>query len=52
MYWRNQIKSVLQPNRKVVFWRNDAQDVTTTGSDILHFWGSQTDVARSKYPLT
>jgi len=48
MYWRKQLKSVLSQNRKVVFWRNDAKDVTTTQDDILQYWGSQADTARSK----
>lgn len=45
MYWRGQIKSVLSPTRKTMFWRNDAQDVTTINNDILHYWGSQAQVA-------
>lgn len=48
MYWRGQIKSVLSPTRKTMFWRNDAQDVTTINNDILHYWGSQAQVANSK----
>lgn len=47
MYWRFQLKQVLPANRKVIFWRNDAQNVSTADNDILHFWGAQTDVARS-----
>lgn len=46
MYWRFQLKQVLPANRKVIFWRNDAQNVSTADNDILHFWGAQTDVAR------
>eukprot|EP00178_Gracilaria_changii_P003290 TRINITY_DN14832_c0_g1_i1.p1 TRINITY_DN14832_c0_g1~~TRINITY_DN14832_c0_g1_i1.p1 ORF type:complete len:117 (+),score=4.53 TRINITY_DN14832_c0_g1_i1:995-1345(+) len=46
MYWRKHIKSVLSKDRVVVFWRNDAKDVTTTGEDILQYWGSQTDTAK------
>jgi hexosaminidase len=47
MYWRFQLKQVLPPNRKVIFWRNDAQNVTTSETDILHYWGTQTDTANS-----
>ena len=47
MYWRKQIKSVLSKDRKVVFWRNDAKDVTTTTDDVLQYWGSQNDTSRS-----
>jgi len=47
MYWRFQLKQVLPANRKVIFWRNDGQNVTTSDNDILHFWGAQTDVAKS-----
>ena len=32
MYWRGQLKSVISPSKKVVFWRNDGHDVTTTAS--------------------
>ena len=48
MYWRKQLKAFIRKDRKVVFWRNDAKDVTTTGDDILQYWGSQTDTAKSK----
>ena len=47
MYWRSQIKSVLPGGRKAMFWRNDAQTVTTIGTDILHYWGAQRDTAKS-----
>ena len=30
MYWRFQMKQVLPTNRKVIFWRNDGSDVTTS----------------------
>ena len=49
MYWRFQLKQVLPANRKVIFWRNDAQNVTTSESDVLHYWGAQTDVAKGNY---
>lgn len=49
MYWRFQLKQVLPANRKVIFWRNDGTDVTTSDTDILHFWGAQTDVAKSNH---
>lgn len=48
MYWRFQLKQVLPANRKVIFWRNDGTDVTTSDTDILHYWGAQTDVAKGK----
>jgi hypothetical protein len=51
MYWRSQIKSVLPPNRKVIFWRNDGADVTTFNTDILHYWGSQADTAKGTLPI-
>lgn len=47
MYWRFQLKQALPANRKVIFWRNDAQNVTTSAADVLHYWGAQTDVATS-----
>lgn len=49
MYWRFQLKQVLPANRKVIFWRNDGTDVTTSDTDILHYWGAQTDVAKGKH---
>jgi hypothetical protein len=48
MYWRYQIKQVLPQNRRAIFWRNDAANVTIGENDILHYWGAQTDVAKSK----
>jgi hexosaminidase len=51
MYWRSQIKSVLPPNRKFIFWRNDGTDVTTLNTDILHYWGNQNDTASGNLPI-
>ena len=47
MYWRGQLKSVVSTSKKVVFWRNDGHDVTTTANEIVHYWGSQADTAKS-----
>lgn len=49
MYWRYQLKQVLPANRKVIFWRNDAANVSIADNDVLHFWGAQTDVAKSNF---
>jgi hypothetical protein len=45
MYWRDELKSVLPKNRRVIFWRNNAANLTLSGNDVLHFWGAQADVA-------
>ena len=47
MYWRSQLKAILPANKRAIFWRNDGQNVTTSADDILHYWGSQADVASS-----
>lgn len=47
MYWRFELKQVLPVNRRTIFWRNDAANVTTSDNDILHYWGTQADVAKS-----
>ena len=49
MYWRYQLKQVLPSNRKVIFWRNNAENVTSGPDDILHYWGSQEDVAKGTW---
>ena len=41
MYWRFELKQALPNGRKVVFWRNNAENVTTGPEDILHYWGNQ-----------
>lgn len=46
MYWRYQLKQVLPSSRKIIFWRNNAENVTLGPDDILHYWGSQADVAK------
>jgi hexosaminidase len=46
VYWRKQIKSVLSPARKTIFWRNDALSATTTPDDIVQYWGAQADTAK------
>jgi len=43
------MKQVLPQNRKVIFWRNDAANLTFSDSDILHYWGAQADVSRGIY---
>jgi hexosaminidase len=48
MYWRFQLKQVLPAGRRAVFWRNDGANVSTSDDDVLHFWGAQADVAKSK----
>jgi len=51
MYWRSELKSVLSADRKVIFWLNVAVNVTTSGNDILQYWGDQASVADSIYIL-
>ena len=51
MYWRYQLKQSLPKSRKVIFWRNNAENVTTGPDDILHYWGSQLDTAKGKFSL-
>ena len=51
MYWRYQLKQSLPKSRKTIFWRNNAENVTTAPDDILHYWGAQADVAKSKFIL-
>lgn len=46
MYWRFQLKQSLPSGRKAIFWRNDAANVSTSDTDVLHYWGAQTDVAK------
>lgn len=48
MYWRYKLKQSLPKSRKTIFWRNNAENVTTGPDDVLHFWGAQADVAKSK----
>lgn len=45
MYWRYQLKQYLPNGRKVIFWRNDADNVTTGADDIVQYWGAQKDTA-------
>lgn len=52
MYWRYQMKQVLPTSRRVIFWRNDAANVTISDNDILHYWGAQADVAKGKFYIT
>jgi hypothetical protein len=51
MYWRFQLKQVLPANRKVILWRNDAQNVTFSESDVLDYWGAQTHVAKGNFQV-
>lgn len=41
MYWRYEMKQSLPKERKVVFWLNKAENVTTGPDDILQYWGLQ-----------
>ena len=41
MYWRYQLKQALPASRTVIFWRNDADNLTTGPEDIVQYWGSQ-----------
>lgn len=45
MYWRYQLKQALPQSRKVIFWRNDADNLTTGPDDIVQYWGSQAQTA-------
>lgn len=45
MYWRYQLKQFLPSSRKVIFWRNDADNLTTSPDDIVQYWGSQSQTA-------
>jgi len=35
------MKQALAQNRRVIFWRNDAENVTIAENDIMHYWGYQ-----------
>lgn len=50
MYWRKELISVL-PGRKIIFWRNDDDDVTIQDNQILHYWGAQKDCEKSSQNL-
>lgn len=41
MYWRKEIRKAFADNRKVGFWKNTADNVTTGPEDVLHYWGNQ-----------
>lgn len=45
MYWRYQLKQALPQGRKVIFWRNDADNLTTGPDDIVQYWGAQSQTA-------
>jgi hypothetical protein len=45
-FWRYEMKQALPQGRQVIFWRNDAENLTTSANDIIHFWGAQADVAK------
>ncbi len=49
MYWRYRLKQILPSSRKTIFWRNNAENVTTGPDDILHYWGAQDECQKSKY---
>lgn len=46
MLWRSELLSVI-PNRTVIFWRNDDDNVMILDDQILHYWGAQKDCAAS-----
>lgn len=52
MYWRYQLKQFLPSSRKVIFWRNDADNVTTAPDDIVQYWGAQSQTANGKFIST
>lgn len=52
MYWRSQLKQVLPSSRKLIFWRNNAENLTTGENDILQYWGAQNDTATGTHTLT
>jgi hypothetical protein len=43
------MKQALAQNRSVVFWRNDAQNIKISDSDIIHYWGAQADIPTGNY---
>lgn len=49
MYWRFQLKQALPASRKVIFWRNDADNLTTGPDDIVQYWGAQAQTANGTY---
>jgi hypothetical protein len=51
MYWRYQLKQSLPASRKVIFWRNDADNLTTGPDDIVQYWGSQAQTANGNFIL-
>jgi hypothetical protein len=40
---------LLPQSRKVIFWRNDADNLTTGPDDIVQYWGAQSQTANGKY---
>ncbi len=51
MYWRYHLKQSLPASRKVIFWRNDADNLTTGPNDIVQYWGAQAKTANGKFIL-
>ncbi len=49
MYWRYRLKQALPAGRKVIFWRNDADNVTTGDDDIVQYWGAQAQTANGMF---
>jgi hypothetical protein len=45
MYWRKEIRKAFDNTRKVGFWKNTGDNVTTSPDDILHYWGAQNATA-------
>ena len=48
MAWRESLISAI-PNRTVIFWRNDDSEVVIKDDQIIHYWGSQSDVQKSNF---
>jgi hypothetical protein len=51
MYWRYQLKQSLPASRKVIFWRNDADNLTTGPDDVVQYWGAQAMTANGNFKL-
>jgi hypothetical protein len=45
MYWRKEMRQAFDDTRKVGFWKNTGDNVTTGPDDILHYWGAQSATA-------
>lgn len=45
------MKQALPASRKTIFWRNNADNLTTGVDDIVQYWGAQADIAKCKLLL-